>query len=406
MQKPRLVAALVVSLVQLHGPWAGAHREPALSDHAEGARKHEGGGRGPFDATAPHALQVGGWRSGREIAPASSDWLGAVPPARLQAGQPGSAVTGAAAAKALPSPTTGSARQRSLAGVVFSIAAALGLVLAAANLLRLRRRRRARPPLGPVRLYTHSGDQLYVRTARLHGVGDRWIALEHAMRFGEDEELRALLDEGTAAEQKARLAVSRAYRGELDLPAVDALLEGTERLASKAEKRVRRLYGPAALRGAAERVGCWFCARPLANADYRRPVSLCRGKEAAIILACPACAEQVERGEPPEVRIIHNGGRMLHWSELPGYDPYTHRHRDLPGVVTIPSGCLEAERPLAYLAAAAAGEACGTLKGLAHAEGGPVRFDLDAARESVQAGAAAVGAGLRAVRGKRRSERP
>jgi tetratricopeptide (TPR) repeat protein len=247
-------------------------------------------------------------------------------------------------------------------------------------------------PQPTARTSTSAAD-LESRNTRLVHLSDTLIRVEHALRLGEDDDTRALLNRATLAEQRAFEALARAREGKGQLAAVDAALQEAEALARQAEARAQANFGPLAFSGDGERVGCYFCARPLANSDFRVQVPLKRGSSVDTVLACRPCANLVAAGQSPEVKVVQDGGRTLHWSEVPDYDPYIHQHRRYFGSRAVPAYDFTPGRSVAELAAMAAGGA--VVGGLA-VYGISKLLDLDSAREADAARAAAEAAAMRA----------
>ncbi len=208
---------------------------------------------------------------------------------------------------------------------------------------------------------------------RLHRVAIVLTSVEHALRLEEDSELREMLDQSTLSEQRARDEVDKARAGKVSLPVAAAQVHAAEESMGVTEERARELFGDNAFLDEGARVGCFFCARPLANASYRRQVPLKRGSDITPVVACPPCAELAAAGQPSPILVrMEMGERMLHWSELERYDPYHRRHEPYPGVRTVPAWDLASQLSLSELAARAAGG-----QGeLAADEGCPV-LDLD-----------------------------
>jgi hypothetical protein len=203
------------------------------------------------------------------------------------------------------------------------------------------------------------------------------------------------------AEQRARDEVEKARSGKkVDPEAINALVSEAEEGSTAAAERARSLFGDRAFLPEGERVGCYFCARPLANASFRMQVPLKRGSDVTPVLACPPCANMAAAGQPPPVKVRMEGGRTVHWSELGEYDPYTHRHKHYPGTRMVPAWDFTPHRSLGEVAAIAAGGALAT--GLA-AYGVSRLLDLDSAQESAAAQAAAEAAARQAS--ERREER-
>jgi tetratricopeptide (TPR) repeat protein len=237
--------------------------------------------------------------------------------------------------------------------------------------------------------------------ARLEKSAHKLIQVEHALRLDEDADLRAILNQATMAEQRARETLERIQQGYPGLLDAEVQVQTAQESAEAARQRAQRLFGEQAFLPEGERVGCYFCARPLANATFRMQVPLKRGATVTNVLACPPCANMASAGKPPPVKVQRVGGKAVHWSELEGYDPYTHRHRAYPDVGQVPAWqYTPAERSLGEVAALAAGGALAT--GLA-AYGVSKLLDLDGASEAAAAQAATQAAAARAS--ERREER-
>lgn len=209
------------------------------------------------------------------------------------------------------------------------------------------------------------------------------IQVEHALRSGEDADLRALLNQATQAEQRAWQTLEQARYGSATLDLVQRQVEESDRAARAASEMARERFPQTKLPSEAEFVGCYFCARPLANADFRKRVPLRLGAQVVEVLACPPCANMAAAGQPPPVKVRRlHGGQFQHWSEMLGYDPYTHRHQPFANTTTVPAWEYKPSRPLAEVAALAAGGAVAT--GFA-AYGVSELLDLDSASEEAAA---------------------
>ncbi|KFE61984.1 tetratricopeptide repeat protein [Hyalangium minutum] len=231
---------------------------------------------------------------------------------------------------------------------------------------------------------------------RMEQVASALTSVEHALRLEEDADLRALLNQATMAEQRARDELAKARVGKVTPEAAEVPIRAAEEGAKAAEERARTLFGDRAFAPEGERVGCYFCARPLANASFRMQVPLKRGETVTSVLACPPCANMAAAGQPPPVKVrVEGNGRMVHWSELGGFDPYTHRHNAYPGTRNVPAWDFAPQRSLAEVAAIAAGGAA--IGGLA-AYGVSKLLDLDSAQEAAAAQAAAQAATQAAAR--------
>ncbi|MDC0709964.1 hypothetical protein POL68_15930 [Stigmatella sp. ncwal1] len=236
---------------------------------------------------------------------------------------------------------------------------------------------------------------------RLDPVSNSLAQVEHALRLDEDADLRALLNQATMAEQRAREALERARKKQLPQKAAEEQLRAAQESTEAAVKRARSLFGERAFQPEGERVGCYFCARPLANPAFRAQVPLKRGEDITKVLSCPPCANMASAGQPPPVKVHQmRNGQTEHWSELDGYDPYTHRHKPYPHMNLVPAWQYTPERSLGEVAALAAGGALAT--GLA-AYGVSKLLDLDTASEAAAAQAATQASAVQA--GQRREER-
>jgi hypothetical protein len=231
---------------------------------------------------------------------------------------------------------------------------------------------------------------------RMEQVANTLVSVEHALRLEEDADLRALLNQATMAEQRARDELAKARGGKVSAETAAVSVTAAENASKSAHERAQTLFGDRAFLPEGERVGCYFCARPLANASFRTQVPLKRGSDVTPVLACPPCANMAAAGKPPPVKVLMaGGGRMAHWSEADGFDPYTHRHKAHPGIRNVPAWDFAPQRSLAEVAAIAAGGAA--LTGLA-AYGVSQLLDLDSAQEAAEAQAAAQAATQAAAR--------
>lgn len=293
-----------------------------------------------------------------------------------------------------------SSTESTLVQVLAFLVCALPALLAGAAffLIRSIRKRKARAAASEDRSRYQSPPMLIVDVVplepRLESVASALIAVEHALRLHEDADLRAMLNQATMAEQRARDEVERARIGKVNPKALEDLIRSAEKGSEAAVERARTIFGDKAFLSQGEKVGCYFCARPLANASFRMQVPLKRGSDVTHVLACPPCANMASAGQPPPVKLYReDDGRMAHWSELGDYDPYTHRHRPYPRTYMLPAWDFTPQRSLGEVAALAAGGALAT--GLA-AYGVSQLLDLDGAQEAATAQAAAQAAARQA----------
>ncbi len=66
--------------------------------------------------------------------------------------------------------------------------------------------------------------------------------------------------------------------------------------------------------------GCFFCSKPT-SVQPMQPVTLSQPDGDRRVWACTDCAEQLKRGERPQMRVFRDGDRVTPWYDRPGYDP-------------------------------------------------------------------------------------
>lgn len=269
-----------------------------------------------------------------------------------------------------------------------------GIVLAVIVGVLIARRRRQQRVAARTSMTAAKIDPQLLRalSTQLDALRDRLVPIEHAMRFGEDADLRRELDSATDLELAVARSLAVAGADGMSASRLAARLDEAEALAASARQRALERFGPHALEGQGERVGCWFCARPLANAEYRRRLPLTVGGRTSEVLACPPCAEQAARGIAPELRGRGEGAGFQHWSEDGSFDPYAERHCPRPGTRQVPSWEFRPAQGIAPIARLAAGGALAVAGTAAIAS----LLDLDAARETGLAQQAASAAARRA----------
>lgn len=229
-------------------------------------------------------------------------------------------------------------------------------------------------------------DLIWQQLGRLDKIAAQLVRVEHAMRLGENPDLRNQLEYATRQEGEARRVLREASdKNAKALGKLAASVDSAATAAADADKLASELYGANAFSGQGDAAGCFFCARPLANPEVRHSVSMKRGDQLQEVLCCPECAAQAGRGEAPGVRT--GADERSHWREQAGFDPYASRHGHLADGRRIPVWQLQPSRPLAEVARAASG---GLLAGaglLAAGAAGavPLLLDLDAARQAALA---------------------
>jgi tetratricopeptide (TPR) repeat protein len=247
--------------------------------------------------------------------------------------------------------------------------------------LSVRARRRKSPVVqpGPV-----TGEVSTV-SRQVDSAAAKLVQVEHALRLGEHADLRSQLDHATRIEQSVRRQLQLAAEGDVNaLRKAKGTLGELERSAARAGELAGSIYGAQAFADHGERVACYFCARPLANADYRRLVAIKQADATANVVACPECAAVAAQGQAPSV-LTGTDGRT-HWSELSGFDPYTARHAAVDQTKRIPAWKFAPQRSFGELALLAGGAALagGALAAMLRpeAQAASSLLDLDAAREA------------------------
>lgn len=225
---------------------------------------------------------------------------------------------------------------------------------------------------------------LAAEESKLNDAAIQLVRVEHVMRLGENPDLRNLLEHATRNEQTAWKALAKVRKG--DRTAFGQLhrtADETVTAAQRATDLATQLYGDQAFTGQGERVGCFFCARPLANGDYRRHITMKHGETQDEIMACPDCAGQTERGESPTIRTGTDG--RTHWSEIPNYDPYAMRHGEPNQTGQVEAWRYEPQQPMSNLSQLASGGAllgAGALAGAGVVMAASRFFDLNSARHT------------------------
>lgn len=154
---------------------------------------------------------------------------------------------------------------------------------------------------------------------------------EHALSAGEDGDARALVDRAAASLRVVRQGLHGARRGEVSTDELAGALARAVEMTRAAEARLRAVRGPAFDAAQGPRSGCFFCARPLATAESRHPLTLRYQSLREPVIACAHCARQVEAGQAPQVIAVQDGAELKHWSLIESFDPYVHAHQPYPG---------------------------------------------------------------------------
>ena len=243
-------------------------------------------------------------------------------------------------------------------------------------------------------------------TARMDQVAAQLVQIEHALRLGEHADLRSQLDHATGLERSVRRKIQLLARGDAkSLPKTEAALDDLERSVTRAREIAVAAFGAQAFAGQGERVACYFCAKPLANADYRHPVAMKQGDAVVNVMTCPDCASVASQGRAPAV--LTGADSRTHWSELAGFDPYVARHAAHEQTVRTQGWKFAQQRSMSELALIAGGA---TLAGgavaamlLPESPAASTLLDMDIARDNALAQEAARAAAQHAAGQRRES---
>lgn len=267
------------------------------------------------------------------------------------------------------------------------IVGVVGLLLAGAGFVVYRRRRNRTQPAGRKTAAPAAQPidpaQLAAEAERLDAAGLQLSRVEHALRLGEDPDLRARLEYACRIETVAREMLQAIRLGDAGIFArLTKAVDDTVNAAGKAEALALQVHGEQAFAGQGKRVGCFFCAKPLANPNAGRPLNLQgQGLAPTRVLACPECETKVSHGAVPAVRTGPDG--QTHWSELPDYDPYRERHADTASWQDVPAWRYQPRQPMGDLARLAGGALLGV--GASSALAATSLLDLDAAQQAALA---------------------
>ncbi len=222
-------------------------------------------------------------------------------------------------------------------------------------------------------------------TTRLQAVANQLIQVEHSLRLGEHPDVRSQLEHATGLERSVQKQIELMRQGnEKALRRIDLALGELERSAGRAKNIAAGFYGAKAFAEHGEGVACYFCAKPLANAQYRQSVVMKQADAVVNVVSCPPCAAMAAQGRSPQV-LTGSDGRT-HWSELPGFDPYAARHAADAPTARTPSWKFAQQRSMAELGLIAGGAALagGAIAAMLSPDVPAVGtlLDLDVAREN------------------------
>ncbi len=166
---------------------------------------------------------------------------------------------------------------------------------------------------------------------------------------GEDaSRARDLRQRAAELQTQAVQLIERARRPE-DLWRAEHLLERAQASIEKARKYILRAGGDTSINVEEEpqepvaeeatvmvrdndrTYACFFCSKP-PTLSQLQPVEVTVGEQTRRVWACEECAEQIERGQTPPIRVIRDGNRARPWYEDPNYDPYRDYGRAYPGM--------------------------------------------------------------------------
>lgn len=266
-----------------------------------------------------------------------------------------------------PPPDDGMPREFQIALILI-----FGIVLTSALLFIQSRRRPA----------TTKGVAPEILRQKIDAAARPLVGVEHSLRFAENIDVRSRLERATRLEHGLRQRLGDTGYGAAG--DIDGELAALAEAVRSAEDCARQVFGPNALSPGGKRRACYFCARPLANAEICRVVQVKRGESRDSVASCLDCASRAARGESLE--ILESADGKSHWTEVADFDPYAARHAGLPGMRRVPAWRHAPQRSLRELALLAAGSTLAggalamALRPEASGEMEPL-LDLDAARD-------------------------
>jgi tetratricopeptide (TPR) repeat protein len=172
-------------------------------------------------------------------------------------------------------------------------------------------------------------------------VADKLGNLQLSVQIVDDEDARMFVKRAEANYFGAQGLLNRIPapgKGEPDFKGVRRLagqLHEADQALEKADMIVSRKLGgkPVDLKQieaqGGKKFGCYFCSRPLRDESAGQVVGLEIKGQKMDVLACHSCYEEYQGGKQPKVRMVEYEGRPVHWSMVPGYDPwYDYYHYD------------------------------------------------------------------------------
>jgi hypothetical protein len=172
-------------------------------------------------------------------------------------------------------------------------------------------------------------------------VSDRLSSAQLSAQIVDDEDARMLVRRAEAnyfSAQALMQKIPAPGKGEPDPAGVRRLagmLHEADEALEKAETIMSRKLGgkpidkDKILEQGGKKLGCYFCSRPLRDESSGRIMGIELKGQKMDVLACHPCAEEHDRGSMPKVRMVEHEGRPVHWSMVPGYDPwYDYYHYD------------------------------------------------------------------------------
>jgi hypothetical protein len=178
-------------------------------------------------------------------------------------------------------------------------------------------------------------------TELMDSVASKLGDLQLSVQIVDDEDAKMLLSRGEAnyfGAQGLLNKIPSPGKGEPNMAGarrlVGQLQEALEAL-EKAEMIVsRKVAGKPIdkdkiLAEGGKKLGCYFCSKPMRDESAGQVVGIQLKGEKMDVLVCNTCAAEYKRGGQPKIRMVEYEGKPVHWSMVPGYDPwYDYYHYD------------------------------------------------------------------------------
>jgi tetratricopeptide (TPR) repeat protein len=165
-------------------------------------------------------------------------------------------------------------------------------------------------------------------------LADKLGNLQLSVQIVDDEDAKMFVKRAEANYFGAHGLISRIPapgKGELDFKGVRRLagqLHEADQALEKADMIVSRKLGGKQVdmkqveAQGGKKLGCYFCSKPMRDESAGHVVGLEIKGQKMDVLSCNSCYDEYQGGKQPKVRMVEHEGRPVHWSMVPGYDPY------------------------------------------------------------------------------------